>query len=209
MTPRLNPLLLAEATTRPTLQTMTTATINPNRDWAAEQTVAFQPFIRNVVRSLRLAMSEDDLTQEASIRVFRDLQRYDESKGSSVKSWVFKSAWGGALDAARCSRFLSGGRKRKSRERISSLNATAYKDRVGKEITFAHLLEDREHVAALDMDFWRKTLKGSNQRERLTVLSYFVLGEPQEQIAESLGLSPSRVSLMLNAWLKRQQGIGT
>jgi RNA polymerase sigma factor for flagellar operon FliA len=178
------------------------------RSWCELETVRLLPLVARIARNCNVPLPLEDLMQEGAIACFEALPRFDAGRGLKLETFVGLRIRGAILDYVRQhGRLLSGGMRTGRREVVVSLQRpltdSSFAD--NEPLTVGETLADPNAVdpaLASHRDRWRQMLKGLSTTERIILLSYFVAGETREQIAQSIGLSESRVSQIMS------QGLG-
>jgi RNA polymerase sigma factor (sigma-70 family) len=164
--------------------------------------VRLMPMIKRIAVSSRLPFPMDDLVQEGAKAVVESLHRFDAGRGLQLETWIYWRVMGAMRDYARNCRFLQGGRRARTgqRENVQSIYLTLSDDDTGKTVRLVDVLHASPAEPNCD---WPGLLRGFSKRERIILISYFVLDRTMKQIAEDLGIGESRVSQLMTQLLNR------
>lgn len=173
------------------------------RQFCAEQTVALLPLVELIAIRSKLPFPLEDLIQEGATAVFEALPRYDATRGAKLETWLAPRIFGAMRDYARRFRFLHGG-PRSRHESIESLDLVRQVTDHGNAITLLDELPGADQTRVAD---WPHLLRGFSQRERLILISFFVLDRRLKQIAADLGVCESRVSQIMAGLLDRLRAL--
>jgi len=129
---------------------------------------------RLMLRMTRNAEDAFDLTQDAYVRVFTQIEQFDGR--SSVATWIYRIAVNQALQFLR--------RARTGREKLDILRQTA-----------SASFDDQRHVTQLDV---RSALAGLDPDEQAILLLRYHEGHSYQEIADILGCAEGTVASRLN-----------
>lgn len=138
----------------------------------------------------------EDLVQIACLAVWKHLDKYDPTQGVPLETWIFARVRGSMTDYVRThTKLLASGPRNRPHEKVKPLERRFYDS--NKDTGYEDRQTSRDHRQRECDEELHDLLRGLSKRERLIVLLMYHEGMNQEQIGESLGIVPSRISQML------------
>lgn len=182
--------------------------MNPPIDRIDTTLAAYKPRVKRLVRRMRHAgllvphLETDDLVSEALIAVWRALETYDPARNDSRDAYIFTQARRRLIDYQRAVTRANGWTRRCGQiAELYSLNKPIETHDTGHE-TYADAIpgphELSDHVEArIRLRTLLNGIDKLNQRDQACVRA-LTGGHSNTALAQSLGISPSRVTQLMH-----------
>lgn len=179
---------------------MTTATVTAEKTFDRE--AAMVSLLPQIARLAAIEVRrgcpipQEDLIQAAAVQLWKDIGRFDPSRGYQLCTWAGKRIVGAMKDYMRHhGRMLSGGVRSRRRERSFDIHAR----RDNGALLFDHMDQKavdlaRQHEGT---ESFHDMLRGLTKIERLVCVLRFRNDMLMHEIGQSLGISECWVSMIL------------